>query len=162
MEKIQFQSLSFCHGRQYLDASVIFPGVGHIWPNFLPAHNDVALVRNYQPISKPVCSCNSAQPLASVWSTALEFLVVADCLMGGGQSYPWEQNLIFMMIFLALIVLLVGGQKPKREHIRSSLQYPILLVLYEMDSDPQICTNTHIVLDVRVWPGLRSQGDMAD
>lgn len=50
-----------------------------------------------------------------------------------------------MMIFLALVVLLVGGQKKQKEHIRSSLQYPILLVPYEMDLDPQIYTNTNIV-----------------
>lgn len=136
MEKIQFQSLSFCHGRQYLDASVIFPGVGHIWPNFLPAHNDVALVRNYQPISKPVCSCNSAQPLASVWSTALEFLVVADCLMGGRAELSMRTEFNFYDDIFSFDCIISWGTKTKKR-------------TYQIKPSVSHITGT-------LWDGLRS------
>ena len=75
MEELHFQSLVFCRGRQYLDGSVIFPGVGHIWPNFLPAHND-----EYGNLSTHLWTC-----LLMYFSMTIS-ICLQDCIISGGNA----------------------------------------------------------------------------
>ena len=150
VEEIQFQSLVFCHGRPYLDACVIFPGVGHVRPNFLPAHNDVALLRK---ISAHLRTC-----FLGLFSTTIS-VCLEDCLrdFSGGwlssgekNKCPWEQNLIFVMVFWALVIVTVWGNAGKQiskqtENIRLSLQYAMLT----SGDGTQGWTNTNLALEVR-------------
>lgn len=152
--KFKLLMLVFCHRWQYLDASVSFPGVGHVRPNFVPAHNAMWLQEgSYQRIPQSVRSCASANHRHL--SERLPWAFSDAWLSNGGekQSHVREQSLSFMMMPWALIELRVGSRAWKKESNKQKHQIKSIWLPIMMESSSkglQKCS----ALDVRAERGL--------
>lgn len=140
---------------------VIFPGVGYIWPNFLPAHNDMALGRK---LSTHLWAC-----ILMYFHTTI-CICLEDCLRvfsGGWLSNRGKKKLStrtelnFYDDSLNFDCIISWGIKTKKEkNISQVFNTPHYFVRWPQLQKTR--TNANLGSDVRVWPGLRSQWDMAD
>lgn len=126
-----------------------FPGVGGIWPNFLPAHNDVALVRKL--------STHLWAHLLMYFSTTIS-ICLQDCLRifhgswwsnrGKKQQSKRAEFNFMIMLWVLIVLLLLVGVKEENNNKNRKYQLESLVLQMPCEMEPATCANAGLALDV--------------